>query len=149
MSAFLLYLWGIETLQYCFFKAEALQFLLYLWGIETSLSLDAVRYKQSIFTLPMRHWNFNFLFNFNAHILYFYSTYEALKLNKAHLKAAIKLIFTLPMRHWNIPSSVLLFPVSTDFYSTYEALKLSDKRFDYNAKQNFYSTYEALKLCEI
>ena len=34
-------------------------FLPYLWGIETRICLAQVCFVESVFTLPMRHWNFS------------------------------------------------------------------------------------------
>ena len=62
---------------------------------------------RSIFTLPMRHWNFKMIGKTVIKRADFYPTYEALK--RCFIATCIILsclIFTLPMRHWNIALSI-------------------------------------------
>ena len=101
LPKFLPYLWGIETKSVKQFAWPHNRFLPYLWGIETIKAPVLLETINSVFTLPMRHWNQEEYTYEHANSHSFYPTYEALKRN--------------------IQQSIVKLPLC--FYPTYEALK--------------------------
>ena len=101
---FLPYLWGIETINVyawllrkygCFYPTyEELKLALLTHSGKSSLS---------VFTLPMRNWNYLSRKNRLRRSNRFYPTYEELKLWMwIKRKSQAWYVFTLPMRNWNI-----------------------------------------------
>ena len=57
-NKFLQYLWGIETIMIWWFIHVVNLFLQYLWGIETMGHGWGRGGTETVFTVPMRNWNF-------------------------------------------------------------------------------------------
>ena len=98
---FLPYLWGIETRTKLSGWTDNMTFLPYLWGIETACEPAAVFDTESVFTLPMRDWNW-------CHIRPYPTR---------------SVVFTLPMRDWNSAHTATPANGTTSFYFTYEGLR--------------------------
>ena len=100
-SGFLAYLWGIETsykpqrqLLYC-------RFLAYLWGIETTIRGHPGWVCYSVFSVPMRNWNFPPEVSEGEREIVFSVPMRNWNIVGARLKISMRLVFSLPMRNWN------------------------------------------------
>ena len=123
-TPFLLYLWGIETIiMISLWYHFAITFLLYLWGIETAnMSVILRLYIYFYSTYEELKLFFEFITYFPFY--YFYSTYEELKQFLWTYFSQLKKTFLLYL--WGIETCKSLWGTQSclsHFYSTYEELK--------------------------
>ena len=98
---FLQYLWGIETTKCPYNKSRKKWFLQYLWGIETILSRQMLFEKSTVFTVPMRNWNYpKFVNTLTFGYVFTVPMRNWNNLSFSSSKATDD-VFTVPMRNWN------------------------------------------------
>ena len=139
------YLWGIETFVSSCRTLSSLEFSAYLWGIETTTRKYGRTFTCSVFSVPMRNWNFHPWAQQGTPPARFQRTYEELKLQQIFQHHAAGTSFQRTYEELKLPLLHNIFFHFLSFQRTYEELKPASLGVAARRAIRFQRTYEELK----